>query len=568
MKLSDLNIQKETSRSFITQCPFCKKDNHFYVYKNGAKNYICFRCGKEGTLKQTSSEEGSEYMDTHFDTQAETMLDIDYNIYHKFLLLNPGGKSSIGQTYLDNRLISQEVIKNFKLGYNCHENVILLPSFTANTLANIKMRKLDDSTPKYMYYDGGKSIPFNIDSIKQKEYAILCEGEFDVLSILSNSDYDSVIGFPGASNKPNPNDFSTCTKIYIVTDQDEAGENAASRWAESLGEDRCFRVKFEEKDINEWFIARKHLTKGERSNLFSALLANSKAYAKPLIKAATEYVDASIEYLSKPPQELRGVSTGISKLDYFLGGFRSKEVTLLTGETSSGKSTFATWLIYHQLQAKVPCLLGSFEMSPESMEIKLLSMSLRRNLSKEGLDSSSKNDLDISILANFYFIDRMGTISLGELKRALFNAYLQYNVRFVVLDHLHKFIQVSDSETEWQSLGNAVRQIVEWTKELQGLHLILIVQFTKKGWDTVITKELIKGSSSIQQDADNIIVLLREINYRTKVQVEKTRSDAAKGGPDAKFYLTYSPTECIYMEQQVIDTFEDTVEPLSDETEY
>ena len=542
----EVEIQKETDKSYIAKCPFCGKDKHFYIYKVGAPNYVCFKCGKEGTLLGTGRAVHK------LKTQStETVETIDYEVYSKFLSLNPGGKANKAREYLTNRMLDLKVLEKFKIGYNLWDKTIIIPSLIKGLVQNVKYRFIEPHEPKYLYYSGGKNVPFNLDSIKDNQYVILCEGELDALAVLSNSDYNSVVGFPGASNMPDTMYFDRCSKIYILSDQDDAGDRAGARWAELLGEDRCYRVNIKGnniKDITDWFVSHKDKTQANRKQLFADLLSTAKPYAKPLIKPATEYIDSTIEYLNKPKKELRGLTTGIKPLDFYLGGLRAKEVTLLTGDTSSGKSTFAAWLLYKQLKLDKPCLLGSFEMSPEIMEIKILSMNLEKNLSKYGIGNLSTSDLKLAILDNFYFIDRMGTISLAELKRSIYDAYLRYGVRFVVLDHLHKFIEVSDNETEWQALGNAARQIVEWTKELAGLHLVLVVQFTKKKFDTEISKELIKGSSNIQQDADNIIVLLREKNYKTKVQVEKTRSDAARGGPDARFYLIYEPDKCTYIE--------------------
>ena len=60
----------------------------------------------------------------------------------------------------------------------------------------------------------------------------------------------------------------------------------------------------------------------------------------------------------------RGSSTGWTEFDNLLGGLRPNELTILTGETGSGKTTWAVNLGYRLSKDNHPVLIASFEMKP------------------------------------------------------------------------------------------------------------------------------------------------------------------------------------------------------------
>lgn len=66
-----------------------------------------------------------------------------------------------------------------------------------------------------------------------------------------------------------------------------------------------------------------------------------------------------------------GISTGLRDLDRLIGGLRRKEVTIIAGATSMGKTTFGTWLAYRAAKAGYGVGFASLEMSEESLAQRL-----------------------------------------------------------------------------------------------------------------------------------------------------------------------------------------------------
>lgn len=180
----------------------------------------------------------------------------------------------------------------------------------------------------------------------------------------------------------------------------------------------------------------------------------------------------------------------------------------MTGETSSGKTTFATaHLPYRISQAGHPVLIASFEMKPPAILKKMIQMAKGRpfnELSKgeieDGLDFVSELPL--------YFIDVYGEMGLKDLKRCLFYARKEFGIELAVLDHLHYFLKYN-ADQERQAIDLALRNMKTWAMQL-GIHILLVVHPTKLTYDnSVVHLNDLKGSSGLKQIPDNVLSIWR-----------------------------------------------------------
>ena len=243
------------------------------------------------------------------------------------------------------------------------------------------------------------------------------------------------------------------------------------------------------------------------------------------------------------PKRSKAMITGIDSFDKLFGGFRPHELSCLTGETSSGKTTFAAAFLPYTLSQKGhPALIASFEMKPPQIQRKMVQMSmghpfheLSRGEKEQGLDLIE--DLPL------HFIDAYGQIGLRELKGAIFRAHKQFEIDLVVLDHLHFFLKFS-GDHERQAIDQALRDIKSWAMDL-GIHIILIVHPTKLTYDNkVVHLNDLKGSSGLKQIPDNVLSIWRprgEDNLKSPTSeiilyVLKVRDD---DGDEGKVILTF-----------------------------
>jgi replicative DNA helicase len=244
------------------------------------------------------------------------------------------------------------------------------------------------------------------------------------------------------------------------------------------------------------------------------------------------------------------IRTSLKGLDDLLGGLRPNELTVVTGETASGKTTFtAAYLPYCLSQQGHPTLIASFEMKPAAIIKKMVQMTkgrpfneLTRGEIQDGLNFVSELTLS--------FIDVYGELGLRDLKACLYHARKQDGIEIAVLDHLHYFLKYN-ADQERQAIDLALRNIKSWAMDLD-IHILLIVHPTKLTYDNqVVHLNDLKGSSGLKQIPDNVLSIWRprgEDNLKKPkneiiLYVLKVRDDA---GDEGKVILTFDKRSQTY----------------------
>jgi DNA primase len=326
----------------LDQCPLCQAGpGHFYI--NQSKEFFyCHKCGERGHFFSLKKRLGDLPAISHISDYSKSKAPaktIDLSViekYHKELLENPAALAYV----TDERAFSMETIKKFKFGFN--NGAITIPHFKNGSCLNIKSRSLG-LDKKYFREEGCPSILFNLDNaLKYQGALIITEGEFDAIA------YDQM-GFPNVVSVPNGaesfsdewiDDLEQFDQIYISCDMDEAGRKGVEKAADKLGRYRCVNVLLPLKDANDCLKA------GFTNAEIAEILANGKRFESSLVKTPDNFFD-EIRELHSGDSESKGLPTGWQDFDNLLQGIRPTELTVLTGETASGKSTFAANLAYH-----------------------------------------------------------------------------------------------------------------------------------------------------------------------------------------------------------------------------
>lgn len=135
--------------------------------------------------------------------------------------------------YFYSRGLTDSTIDRFQLGYYNGFNTI--PYFVDGTFRNFQLRKDNPRTFKN-YYKGVGPLLFNSDILKITNKIYLTEGPIDAMVLIQN-------GLPAVSATTIlPQWFSNFVRqstIYVLYDNDSAGENEAKRSSKILGLDRC-----------------------------------------------------------------------------------------------------------------------------------------------------------------------------------------------------------------------------------------------------------------------------------------------------------------------------------------
>jgi len=211
------------------------------------------------------------------------------------------------------------------------------PYYQDGLLVNIKYR---DPRKNFKLIAGASKIFYNIDSIKEREYCIITEGEFDAMAF-HQSGLTSVVSVPnGATISEKEKDhyqetgqlkvfnplnleyldlnierFDHLKTIYIATDDDATGVKLRLELARRLGKERCKFIRFgdfkdkEDKPIND--PNELLVKKGEK------VLADSinKAYDFPIenVSVAEDHIEEMLSDFDHGRE--RGKPTGFESLD-------------------------------------------------------------------------------------------------------------------------------------------------------------------------------------------------------------------------------------------------------------
>lgn len=535
-------------------CPFCDKPKHLY-FNAATTTWDCKRCGETGNLLTMKRRLGDLKLDVrpayvfYRGARGGPALPgerppegVDVQFHQR--LMN-GDAPEVMEYLLDVRGFTEDTVRRFKLGVagKGGKRMLAIPHYYAGELVCIKFRTVPPDPKAFMRWKDCPSILFNCDCLKDladlpapDRTVMVCEGETDAIALIQMGYPLVVASTSGAGRSEWPAHWlaplEDATTILLVYDADSAGEEGAEKAATALGRYRCKRVRPPLHDAAEMVAAG--LTRLEMDRA----IGSANSYEDAVVKPTAAYCDDLRAALARIRP--KGRSTGWITLDAVWGGVRDSELTVLTGDTGSGKSTFTTAIARNQALQDVPVLIAPFEQHVHEVLGKLVSMDARRSvydMSKEEVNAA----LDRVLTLPLYFIDRHGPTPLGEIKDAIHIAVRRFGVRVVVLDHLHFFLDCP-GEQERLAIDAAMRALMVWACELD-IHIFLVVhpkalgRHPKTGKTMRVQLNDLKGSSEIKKAASNGIAVhrLRQecIGSRSDdvdIEVMKCRSPAGSEG--------------------------------------
>ncbi|WP_142416095.1 toprim domain-containing protein [Bartonella massiliensis] len=338
---------------------------------------------------------------------------------------------------------------------------------------------------------------------------VITEGEIDALSLAAYG-YPAVSlpfgGGRGGKHNWIENEFDhleAFETIFLATDMDQPGEEAAREIASRLGRHRCYRVRLPLKDANDCLTAKIDAA------TIAAAFASAQCFAPEGLRRASDYKDQVIGLFWPEPEKHVGYTVPYPKLKGKLH-FRPAELTLWSGASGAGKSQLLSDCIPHWIAQNSRLCLASLEMKGEQ--------SLRR-LTKQtgGLEKPTKETIERIL----HFLDEglilyehVGKSNVETLLDVFDYCRARYGCDQFIIDSLMRLGIASD---DYAAQEQAVYKMVDWAV-LNNVHIHLVAHARKGGLDKDIPgTEDIKGASEIGANAFNIITIWRNRSLEDKI---------------------------------------------------
>lgn len=240
-----------------------------------------------------------------------------------------------------------------------------------------------------------------------------------------------------------------------------------------------------------------------------------------------------LDDLHKDKQKIRGVPTGLKDIDNILAGFQKSDLVILAARPSMGKTALALNFAHNiAVQAELPVLIFSMEMSKEQLVDRLLSM--ESGVDAWALRTGNLTDADFEKIgqamgtlseAQIYIDDSPG-VTMSELRTKARREAHKRPLGLIIVDYL----QLMSGSSRFGGDGNRVQEISEISRGLKGvarelnvpvLALSQLSRSVENRSPQIPQLSDLRESGSIEQDADVVAFIYREEYYNPETDRKK-----------------------------------------------
>ncbi len=267
-----------------------------------------------------------------------------------------------------------------------------------------------------------------------------------------------------------------------------------------------------------------------------------------------EIVKDSIENIDRVYQKkahVTGIPSGYIDFDIKTAGLQPSDLVVIAGRPSMGKSAFALGIAeYAGVVEKIPLAMFSLEMSKEQLVQRMLCAHAKVDAHKvrtgylatsdwPRLTSAAGKLSEASI-----FIDDSPAISVMELRAKARRLKAHHNIQLLIVDYLQLMRGSSGAESRQQEISEISRSLKSLARELR-LPVIAISQLSRAVESRTDHRPLLsdlRESGAIEQDADVVVLLLREEYYNATPEnqgIAEVIIAKQRNGPVGSLKLTF-----------------------------
>ena len=268
---------------------------------------------------------------------------------------------------------------------------------------------------------------------------------------------------------------------------------------------------------------------------------------KEIIKDSIETIDR----LYQKKEHVTGIPTGFVDFDIKTAGLQPSDLIIVAGRPSMGKSALAVGIVeYAGVVEKIPTAFFSLEMSKEQLVQRLLCSHARVDAHKVRTGFLAVSDWPKLTAAAGklseapIFIDDTPAISAMELRAKARRLKAHYDIKMLVLDYLQLMRGSSRTENRQQEISEISRSLKALARELN-IPIIAISQLSRAVESRTDHRPQLfdlRESGAIEQDADVVVLILREEYYNPTEEnkgIAEINIAKQRNGPVGNFNLTF-----------------------------
>uniref|UniRef100_A0A1B0BJH6 DNA 5'-3' helicase n=1 Tax=Glossina palpalis gambiensis TaxID=67801 RepID=A0A1B0BJH6_9MUSC len=378
---------------------------------------------------------------------------------------------------------------------------------------------------------------------KQKEKAVVVSRTVDFLALIAQRlETHSIVCLPyGLKSLPQEclPGLEQFKELILWFKYDSPSWDIGKMFASKMGEKRCRLIRPTDMEPSPFETQRK------RYNVYH-ILQRATAVRHPSITTFSGLRNGILSELQNI-EKVHGVKwKRFPALNKLLKGHRKGELTILTGPTGCGKTTFMSEYSLDLALQGVSTLWGSFEIRNSRLAVTLLRQFVGYSLEKRlhefehWATEFEKHPI--------YFMTFHGQQPLKLVLDAIEHAHYVHDIHHVIIDNLQFMMGMSyrvDKFWEQDNIIAAFRSLA--TK--RNVHVSLVMHPRKERDEGDLTTNSIFGSAKATQEADNVLIIqdkrLTSISGKKYLQVVKNRYSGDLGIMPLEFNkeaLSYAST--------------------------
>lgn len=245
-----------------------------------------------------------------------------------------------------------------------------------------------------------------------------------------------------------------------------------------------------------------------------------------------------------------GIPSGYKKFDLMTSGLQGGDFIVLAARPSMGKTALALCIAEYAAQTGASVGIFSLEMSAEQLTLRLLSSESgisHQNIRNATISSQDWIDLTMAAarLAEMkLFIDDTAMLNIMDLRAKARKLKRDHDVQFIVIDYLQLVHGNNRYENRHQEVSEISRSLKALAKELN-IPVLALSQLSRAVDSRMDKRPMLsdlRESGAIEQDADLIMFLYRDIVYNAEAEnpaLSELIIGKQRNGPTGTVFLNF-----------------------------